>query len=145
MPRSPRSEAPGERGVVELVEAIVDDTRELVGAHVEALRGDVTEGLTSLGATVTSSLLAFSLIIVTALLAGISLAVTLVAIGLPAWAAFWIITATYGALGFVLVLRVRTRARVTGQAAADVAERVKDDVAALQQATTDEQQERTAS
>jgi hypothetical protein len=124
--------------VIQLVEAIVDDTRDLLGAHVEALRGDVHEGLSSLGSAVTSSVLAFSIIIVTALLAGIAVAMTLIALAVPAWAAFWIVTVAAGALGFAFVRRVQRKARSTGRAAAEVAERVKEDVAALQLATSDD-------
>lgn len=126
-----------ERGVIQLVEAIFDDTRDLLGAHVDALRGDVKEGLSSLGATVASSVAAFSILIVTALLCGISLAMTL-ALAVPVWVAFWIVTLAAGALGFGLVLRVRREARSAGRAAAEVAERVKEDVAALQLATSDD-------
>jgi TRAP-type C4-dicarboxylate transport system permease small subunit len=129
---------PPQRGVIELVEAIVDDTRDLVGAHVEALRDDVSDGLSSLSSTVTSSLLAFSIIIVTALLCGIALAMTLIAVGLPAWAAFWIVTAAAALLGFGLVQRARRDARTTSKAAVDVVDHVKEDVAALQQAVTDD-------
>src|SRR6185436_19446758 len=84
MPKEPPENAPDERGEVEIGEAIIDDTRDLVVAHVEALRDDMTSRLSSLGAALTSSLLAFSIMIVTALLAGIALAMTLIAIGLPA-------------------------------------------------------------
>jgi hypothetical protein len=129
MPQEPPENAPDERGVVEIVEAIIDDTRDLVGAHVDALREDMTTRFASLGATLTSTLLAFSITIVTALLAGIAVAMTLIALGLPAWAAFWIVTAAAAGLGVGLVRRALRKARDTGQAAGHAAERVKDDVA----------------
>jgi len=129
MVQKPPPDAPDERGVVEIVEAIIDDTRDLVSAHVEALRDDMTERFSSLGATLASSLLAFSIMIVTALLLGIALATTLIAIGLPAWAAFWIVTGAAAALGVALVRRTVRKARDTSKVAGHAAERVKDDVA----------------
>jgi hypothetical protein len=120
--------APQQRGVTDLVESIVDDTRALVAAHVEALRDDMTERLATLGAALSSTLLAFSIIIVTALLLGVALAQTLVALGLPTWAAFWIVTVAAAALGAGLVRRAAHKARTTGEAAARAAERIKYDV-----------------
>ncbi|MEJ7597407.1 MAG: phage holin family protein [Kofleriaceae bacterium] len=118
-----------ERGIIELVEAIIDDSRDLVEAHVEALREDMSERLSSLGATVASSLLAFSIMIVTALLLGIAVATTLIAIGLPVWVAFWIVTLACAGSGVGLVRRAQRKARETGQVASAAADRVKSDVA----------------
>lgn len=129
MTQSPPPDPAGDRGVVELVGAIIDDVRELVGAHLDALRGDLADRVASLGATLTSTLLAFSVLIVTTLLFGISLALTLVAIGLPAWAAFWIITAVGGVLGVGLIRRAVRSARDAGKLAGAAADRVKHDVA----------------
>lgn len=128
MPQQPPENAPDDRGVVEILDAIIDDTRDLVGAHVEALRDDMTSGLSSLGAALTSSLVAFSIMIVTALLAGIAVAMTLIAFGLPAWGAFWIVTAAAGLLGVALIRRALRKARDTGEAAGQAAERVKNHV-----------------
>jgi hypothetical protein len=116
-------------GAIDLVGSIIDDTRALVGAHIEALRDDMTERLTSLGAALTSTLLAFSIMIVTGLLLGCALATTLVALGLPIWAAFWIVTVAAAGLGAGLVRRAQRKAQTTGEAAGRAAERVKDDIA----------------
>jgi hypothetical protein len=129
-------DGPDERGVIEIVEAIIDDTRDLVGAHVEALRSDMTERLSSLGATLTLTLLAFSVLIVTALLLGIALAMTLIAIGLPVWAAFWIVTVATASLGVGLVRRALRKARDTGNVAGQAAGRIKDDVAWISDVTS---------
>ena len=118
-----------ERGIIELVQAIIDDTRSLVEAHVEALREDMSDRLSSLGATVASSLLAFSIMIVTALLLGIAVATTLMALGLPIWASFWIVTLACAGSGVALVRRAQRKARETGEVATAVADRVKSDVA----------------
>ena len=131
---SPNGTKPGppgqhHRGAIDLVEAVIDDSRALIGAHVDALREDMSERLSTLGEALTSTLLAFSIMIVTALLLGIALAQTLVALGLPAWAAYWIVTAAGAALGLSLARRAKSKARTSGEAAGDAAERVKDDVA----------------
>jgi len=118
-----------ERGAIDLVEAVIDDSRALIGAHVDALREDLSERLTGLGAALTSTLLAFSIMIVTALLLGIAIAQTLIAVGLAGWAAYWIVTAAGAVLGLGLARRAKTQARSSGDAAGDAAERVKDDVA----------------
>ena len=115
-------------GTVELVESVIDDTRSLVGAHLEALRDDLGEQVSALGAAVSSSLVAFSLIVVTALLVGIALANSLVAVGVPSWAAFWIVATAVAALGGYLALRARRNARTTGAAAAEC---VKDEIARI--------------
>jgi len=117
------------RGVVEVVEAIIDDIRDLVGAHVDALREDTSARFASLGTAIASTLLAFSITVVTALLAGIAVALTLVAVGLPAWAAFWIVAACAALAGFALIRRVRRKARETGMMASKAVDSVKSDIA----------------
>ena len=102
-----------ERGTIELVEAILDDTRSLVGAQVETLRADMGERFSALGSALTSTLLAFSIMIVTALLVGFALAETIIAAGVPTWAAFWIVSLGTAALGYGLVQRAR---RIAGAA-----------------------------
>jgi hypothetical protein len=130
----------GEHGTVELVESIIDDSRALVGAHLEALRDDVREQVAALGVAVRSSLLAVSLIIVATLLVGIAMAESIIALGLPAWAAFWIVALAVAALGVWLVRRARGTARTAGQAAAHTAERVEDDVALISKTLQHEQE-----
>ncbi len=116
-------------GAVELVGGIIDEARTLVEAHVEALREDMSERLASLGAMLSSALLAFSVLIVMAVLLGFALAATLVAIGLPWWAALWIITLAAAGLGFALVQRARAKARTTADVASRAGERAREDVA----------------
>lgn len=130
-----------EAGAIDLVGGIIDEARELVGAHVEALRDDMTERLSSLGAALTSTLLAFSVLIVTTLLFGLSLAATLEALGLPWWAAFWIVTLAAAALGFGLVQRARRQASATTGAAGTAADRAKEDLAFLTSAATSDEPE----
>lgn len=97
-----------ELGSVELVAGIVDDARELVGAHVEALRADMSVRLAILGATLTSLLIAIAVFVVTAVLLCLAVAASLVAIGVPWWLGLWIVTLVAAAIGVGFVLRARS-------------------------------------
>ena len=100
-----------ELGNVDLVSGIVDDTRDLIGAHVEVLRDEMTARLTTLGATLSSMLIAIGVFVVTAILLGLAIAASIVALGATWWQALWIITLVAGAIGMAFVRRARTRAR----------------------------------
>jgi len=117
------------RGVIEVVEEIIDDVRDLVGAHVDALREDTSARFASLGTAIASALLAYSFTIVAALLAGIALALTLVALGLPAWAAFWIVAVGVALVGVGLVRRTQRKVRATGMIASKAIDAASDDMA----------------
>lgn len=117
------------RGVIEVVEEIIDDLRDLVGAHVDALREDTSERFATFGTAIASTLLAYSITIVAALLAGIALALTLVAIGLPAWAAFWTVAAGAALAGVGLIRRARRKVHATGVMASKAIDSVGKDMA----------------
>ena len=90
-------------GTIDLVSGIVDDARDLVGAHVDGLREDISSRL----AVLTSMLIAAGVFVVTALLLGLALAASIVAIGAPWWLALWIVTLVAGAIGFGFVFSAR--------------------------------------
>ena len=94
----------------DLVAGVVTDMRDLVEAQVDSLKSD-------LGATIKSWLIALCVAIVTAVLLGLALAATLTQVlGIPSYAALWLVTAL--AVGAVVALVYR--ARVTrGQTVAD--------------------------
>jgi hypothetical protein len=94
-------------GTVALVSGIVEDARDLVGAHVEALRDDISERVTALGATLAWTLIAIGVFVVTAILLCLAVAASLVAIGTPWWLALWSVTVAAGAIGVGFVLRAR--------------------------------------
>lgn len=96
-------------GTVELVTGIVDDARDLVGAHVEALRADMSARLVVVTATLTSALVAVGVLMVTALLLSLALAACLVEVGAPWWLALWIVTLLAGAIGVGFVFRARAK------------------------------------
>jgi hypothetical protein len=91
----------------DLVAGVVNDMRELVEAQVGLL--------VDLGATIKSWLIALCVAIVTAMLLGLALAATLTQLlGIPWYAALWLVTAL--AVGAVVALVYRARA--TGRKAA---------------------------
>jgi hypothetical protein len=115
-------------GTVALVSGIVEDTRDLVAAHVEALRDDMSARLTTLGATLGLMLIAVGVFVVTGLVLCLAVAASLAALGAPWWLALWLVTLAAAAIGVGFVLRARTRARATGQSIEDAAARARRDV-----------------
>ena len=115
-------------GTVALVSGIVEDARDLVAAHVEALRDDVSARLATLGATLCSMLIAVAVFVVTGLVLCLAIAASLAALGAPGWLALWLVTLAAAATGVGFVLRARTRARATGQSVEDAAAHAVGDV-----------------
>jgi Putative Actinobacterial Holin-X, holin superfamily III len=120
-----------ELGNVDLVSGIVDDARDLIGAHVEVLRDEMTSRLTTLGATLSSMLIAIGVFVVTAIQLGLAIAASIVALGATWWAALWIVTLAAGAIGVGFVVRARTRSRTAGPFASKTAALVREDIADL--------------
>jgi hypothetical protein len=96
-------------GTVELVTGIVDDARDLVEAHVDALRAHMSARLVIVTATLMSALIAVAVFMVTALLLSLALASCLVELGAPWWLALWIVTLVAGAIGVLFVFRARAK------------------------------------
>lgn len=93
----------------DLVAGVVTDMRELVEAQVGSLKSDLGDLLVDLGATIKSWLIALCVAIVTAVLLGLALAATLTQVlGIPSYAALWLVTAL--AVGAVVAFVYRARA-----------------------------------
>lgn len=100
-------------GTIDLVGGILDDTRDLVAGHVDLLRDDISQRLHALGATLSSLVVAIGLYVVTAILLGLAIVASLVAVGVPAWLALWLVTVISGAIATRYALRTRDNARAT--------------------------------
>jgi hypothetical protein len=98
-------------GTVELVSGIVEDARDLVAAHVEALRDDISARFATLGATLGSMLIAIGVFVVTGLVLCLAIAASIAALGAAWWVALWIVTLASAATGIGFVFRARTKAR----------------------------------
>jgi hypothetical protein len=96
-------------GTIDLVTGIVDDTRDLVEAHVEALRNDMSARLVVVTATLTAALIAIGVFMVTALLLSLTLVAGLVELGAPWSLAFAAVTLVAAAIGTAFVVRARRR------------------------------------
>ncbi len=106
-PGSPPVKTTTELGTGDLVGGILADTRELVGAHAERLRDELTADLRDLGAVLRATMLAGAAGMVATTMVGIAITVTLVALGLPAWAAAWIVVILAGILAGVFIQKLR--------------------------------------
>ncbi|MEO8706742.1 MAG: phage holin family protein [Kofleriaceae bacterium] len=98
---------------------IVDDARELVEAQVSSLKTDLGDRLGDLGTAIKSWLFAVCVAIVTAMLLGLSIAATLTELGIPWFAALWIVTAIAVACVAALVYRARASGRKAADGATD--------------------------
>jgi putative superfamily III holin-X len=117
-----------ELGNIDLLSGIVDDTRDLIGAHVEVLRDEMTTRLATLGSTLSATLIAIAVFVVTAILLSLAIAASIVALGATWWEALWIVTLVAGSIGVAFVLRARTKARGPGLVS-QATELVRDDMA----------------
>jgi hypothetical protein len=115
-------------GTVALVSGIVEDARDLVAAHVEALRDDISARLATLGATLGWMLIAVGVFVVTGLVLCLAIAASLAAFGAPWWLALWLVTLAAAATGVGFVLRAQARARAPRRGVEDAAARARRDV-----------------
>jgi hypothetical protein len=115
-------------GMVALVSGIVEDARELVAAHAEALRDDISARLATLGATLGLMLIAVGVFVVTGLVLCLAIAASLAAAGAPWWLALWLVTLAAAGTGVGFVLRAHTRARATGRIIEDAVARARRNV-----------------
>src|SRR5262249_53511147 len=75
----------------ELVGGILADTRELLAAHGDRLRRELLADVRGLRAVVNATVVAATAAMVAAVALAGAIAVTLRVLGLPAWAAAWIV------------------------------------------------------
>jgi len=90
-----------------LIGDIVHDTRDLAGAHVEQIRRESKESVEDLGERLKAGALAAAAMVVTLVAVCHALAITMVALGVPAYFAYWIVAAL--ATGIALLMRARAK------------------------------------
>lgn len=86
---------------------IVHDTRDLAGAHVEQIRRESKESVEDLGDRLRAGALAAAAMVVTLVAVCHALAITMVALGVPAYLAYWGVAVL--ATGLALVMRARAK------------------------------------
>lgn len=97
--------------VKELVSGIVSDTKDLVSAHVDAIRRESKESIQDLGTSLRHAALAGAAMVVTLVAVSHALAITLVALGLAAWAAYWLVAVVAAGFALAMVRRHSDHAR----------------------------------
>lgn len=93
--------------VSNLVSGIVSDTGDLLGAHVDSIRNEIKEGLGDLRDRLQAFVVAAVVGLLAAIIIAFALGFTLVRLGLPTWAAFWIVGGVLLAVSAGFILRAR--------------------------------------
>src|SRR5437868_4781514 len=91
----------------DLLGGIMADTRELVVAHADRIRGELQGDLRSFKQVVIATLIAALAAMVASIVLAAAIAATLYVLGLPVWAAAWIVFVMAAAGAAVLVARMR--------------------------------------
>lgn len=87
----------------ELLGGVLDDARELASAEIDKLKAEAKQ----VGETAKVTGIALGILIMAAVMIGTALSLGLVAVGLPAWAAFGIIGAAAAFAGVMVVKHPR--------------------------------------
>jgi len=100
-------DAAADLGTGDLLGGILADTRDLVAAHGDRLRGELANDLRGLGRMVKAMVIAGAAAMVAATLLGIAISATLVTLGLPIWAAAWIVFVIAGVVAAMMIAKMR--------------------------------------
>lgn len=126
--------SPGdERPTSELLGGILGDTRDLIAAHADRLHRELKGDLKSFKDVVVSTLVAALAVVVCAIMIGLALTATMVTLGVPTWAATWIVVVLAAAVATIFVKKMR--ATSMEDHVVDGLEQVRDDVAWAGKAT----------
>lgn len=98
---------PDELGTTDLLGGILSDTRELIGAHADRLRREIQGDLKSFKQVLVASVIAGLAVMVASILLAAAIAATLYFLGLPIWAAAWVVFVVAAAGAAVFVARMR--------------------------------------
>lgn len=98
---------PDELGTTDLLGGILADGRALIGAHADRMRHEIQGDLKSFKQVLVASVIAGLAIMVASILLAAAIAATLYVVGLPIWAAAWVVFVVGAAGAAVFVARMR--------------------------------------
>lgn len=97
----------------ELIAGVLNDARDLAVAEVDKLKAETITKVKDVGEEIKIASVGLLILTVSAIMLGITLSLVLVALGLPAWAAFGIVTVVFAVTGVVFLKKRRASAEAT--------------------------------
>jgi len=97
----------------ELISGVLSDARDLAVAEIDRLKAEAITQVKEVGQEVKIASVGFLILTVAAVMFGMALSLALVALQLPAWAAFGVVALVFAAAGILFLKQRRTIAEAT--------------------------------
>jgi hypothetical protein len=98
---------------VELISGAISDARDLAVAEVDKLKAEAVTQVKSVGEEVKIVSVGALIFTVAAIMFGTAVSLGVVALGVPAWAAFALVAVVFGAVGYLFIKQRRAIAKAT--------------------------------
>jgi len=97
----------------ELISGVLGDARDLAVAEIDRLKAEAIAQVKDVGQEVKIASVGFLILTVAAIMFGTALSLALVALQLPAWAAFGLVAIVFAATGIMFLKQRRSIAEAT--------------------------------